>query len=393
VFRLEKTQSFGSLEGALKSFLPNREKVIQIPGTLDRAGMFGIDAASCQFLLTLVEEQPDLALRLSVGGLDSSAHLESLARHLFGFAAICCFDKIVDAQSKPVSNTIIRGCIDGWVTRMDSGKLGEIIRGRSVTLACVSNGPREFIRPLYALEENRGLQPCTAFQSFTRDMLSKCGASDVLTIREVDALGELLFELFRNTDEHASLDERGNQKSEPRFRAISASYREMQITDTTSYFGGDLTLQSYIGKLVASSKGAQKLKFFELSVVDNGPGLAARWIADKGTKEGTSIVDVTIDEELNAVYECFEKYNTTKTDAGAGQGLTKVVNRLSSLNAFMRLRTGRLALYQTFSSKDIVTGKVAFRPVQINAQRALKRATGTCYTICIPLMVGDANGR
>ncbi len=391
MLRLEKSPTFASLETTLSSFVAAREKFIQIPGSLDRAGMFGVDAASCQLLLTLSHENPALLLRLSAAVKDVPEHIESLSRNLFGFAALTCFPKIIDAQSQLVGHSVIQRCVDRCVAAMDSGPLSELIRGRSMQFTCTSSGSREFIRRLYAVQEVRGLQPCGEFQKLTQDMVAMCGAGSALTARQVDGLGELLFELFRNTDEHGQLDEHGDQKEPPRFRSILASYREIQISDTPKYFGNELAFQSYIGRLVARAKKNKKLRFFELSVVDNGPGLAARWLGGNDANLSRLINSISLEDELKAVHSCFAKYNTTKSDAGAGQGLTKVVNRLSSLDAFFRLRTGRLALYQSFYSKDLAAGKAAFNPVQVNSQRSLRRMAGTCYTICIPLNSGDPN--
>ena len=86
--------------------------------------------------------------------------------------------------------------------------------------------------------------------------------------------------------------------------------------------------------------------------------------------------------ELEATLECFKKHVTTKDSVTSGMGLHNAVQALNKLKAYVRLRTGRVCLYQAFQGQDQV---VEFNPKNWSGDRELVAAEGTVFTICIPV--------
>jgi hypothetical protein len=83
-----------------------------------------------------------------------------------------------------------------------------------------------------------------------------------------------------------------------------------------------------------------------------------------------------------ATLDCFKKHFTTKDSSTSGMGLHNAIQALNKLKAFVRLRTGRLCLYQTFQGHDQV---VEYNPKKWDGDSELAAAEGTVFTICIPV--------
>lgn len=77
-----------------------------------------------------------------------------------------------------------------------------------------------------------------------------------------------------------------------------------------------------------------------------------------------------------------QKHVTTKDSVTSGMGLHNAVQALNKLKAYVRLRTGRVCLYQAFQGQDQV---VEFNPKNWSGDRELVAAEGTVFTICIPV--------
>ena len=394
--RIDRTQNFEKLEKALAAFRANMDFEVQLPSGLDRSGFFGIDAACCQYLLTIVRQKPDLKLRLGAA-TGQADFLDTVSRYLFGLGALATFARFADQKGADVSAGTILNFLNSRVAQMDAGNFRNLVKGRGLVLACMSNASTENINTLYSAPFARSLHHFEHYQRLIQTCVDACGAGKLIHARYNSTLGELVYELFRNTDEHAGFDESGNDYDAARFRAIGIAYREIPMDALGLYFGSDLGIQSYLSRLIAKSKssneapGSVKLRFLELTVIDNGPGLARRWLSFQG--KGGTLDKLTPQIELEAVKACFKKYNSTKSDRGAGQGLTKVAVILHKLNAFMRLRTGTLALYQGFRDEELRGQNTVINLRQYANQRRLANAVGACYTICIPLLPEAGSGK
>jgi hypothetical protein len=158
-------------------------------------------------------------------------------------------------------------------------------------------------------------------------------------------LGAILHELFKNTHEWARTDE----TEVPLLRSVRGilaqghSWTEQEAIEAAE---GSQALHNYLlAPGLPSPEG--RLRFLELSVFDSGPGLARRWLAEfpKGAADPGS---PTPEEEYRACMECFVRWNTSTRAGHKGLGLHEVMQTLSRLGAFFRVRTGHLSLYRDF---------------------------------------------
>jgi hypothetical protein len=91
---------------------------------------------------------------------------------------------------------------------------------------------------------------------------------------------------------------------------------------------------------------------------------------------------------LAAVIDCFKKNATSKRHGDYGQGLPLVIKLLREKRGFLRLRTGRLSLYEDYSRPvgdpdsppDLQGGYLPDKSV-----RTLSRVEGTLVTLLVPL--------
>jgi hypothetical protein len=81
------------------------------------------------------------------------------------------------------------------------------------------------------------------------------------------------------------------------------------------------------------------------------------------------------------VHECFIPGNTSDGEYGLGEGLPNVLESLASLKAFLRVRTGRLCLEQSFFNG---ANKFALEHWQPKTP-ILKDTIGAQFTAIIPL--------
>ncbi|WP_175185082.1 hypothetical protein [Achromobacter animicus] len=205
--------------------------------------------------------------------------------------------------------------------------------------------------------------------------------------RDNTAIGTLIYELFKNTDEHATFDEAGK----PYIRNIRALMAKFIAYDRDAhheqFVSDDPMFSAYLAQNSAARAAAspggnsplQRTSFLELTVLDTGPGLVRRWMSRYGAP---STQEFSIDAEVDIVKHCFALHATTKDTNASGGGLTYVLKTLSELNAFLRLRTGRICLVQDFSNTQSST----FQPTHwLDNQKELSYTAGASYSIVIPL--------
>jgi hypothetical protein len=131
-------------------------------------------------------------------------------------------------------------------------------------------------------------------------------------------------------------------------------------------------------------RAASDAAFLEMTVFDTGPGLVRRWLGKNDP--GKSLDDIDIESEVRVVQQCFEQHATTKDSQVSGHGLSLVLSALKELNAFLRLRTGRVCLVQDFSA---LKASSQFTPKHwLRGRHQLAKVAGASYSIIIPLSRG-----
>lgn len=397
---LPSQTTFSGLEQFLHDLRQSPGQDLRLPVQVSRGGSFSFSAVAVQAIATWARLHPGVRrLKVASQFADEPATRDRLAGTLFGMSGLY-FAQEVLAGDQVISRSDALETVSPRVFAMQDYRFRDTLRGTSVALCCFEGARLEFVQSLYALPR-RGtpdvttIRSASEFRSIVTRMLEACSAAALrsLTGSQLDVLAQLIHQLFKNADVHTVTDAAGHlYKSGVR----GVQVREVVIGDESAFshfVAGDRALHAYLTKLgrrelvreqgdrgkMSRLKEWQSSAFLELTVFDTGPGLALRWLSNRHGV--TQYSDVDLDAELDAVKECFQLHATTHAAPMKGDGLPIALRALKELRAFMFLRTGRLALYQDFTSGE----HTAFSPRSRYGTKRLSEAVGATYSICFPL--------
>nr|WP_315475950.1 hypothetical protein [uncultured Undibacterium sp.] len=371
----------------------DKAEIVRIPTSLKYGGGIGVSAALIQFLASWSRQQSTPVLRLYPSP-DTENTFQSLAREPHGMAALYFSQKIEDSNQESFSPKHGLTFVVPQIVAMQSGDYQNTMHGRGIFLACFANARNEFIHPFYSKGSSESLRGREDFHTLAEQLIKTYAPSANRTIsdRSFNAISNLLYELFRNTDEHARTDEFGDAYAR-NLRGVMVkfvTYSEKAISSEIN--PDDIAQNMFMLRTLANQKthkdedGKQKsakdASFIELTVFDTGPGLVRRWLQKNEATKNTK--DLHIEDEVKFVRKCFEQHSTTKDGRGSGHGLTLVLRCLGELSAFLRLRTGRVCLVQDFSS--LSSAGAEFNPRHWLKERPeLPLVSGAAYSVIIPM--------
>jgi hypothetical protein len=363
------------------------EDHIRLPVSMSYGGFLGIDASLAQLVITWARAREKSVLHLHADTIGALKHISELAKSAAGFTAlIMCSDvesENHDAIQKRTALTVITPLVEAMYEgdlKHTSSEKGA--RPKVINLFSINYARKEFIKPFYYGESDPKIQSQKWFSQ-----LIDLSSSAMHTKHErkgllrsgLPALGSVLFELILNADQHSVKDVNG-VKYKKGLRGTSVKTSRIKKQDASLYSDREPEFARFILKNIVM--GEDVLDFLEISVIDSGPGLARRWLSAKEGRPLENLEELSIDEELQATLDCFKKHLTTKDSPTSGMGLHNAVQALNKLKAFVRLRTGRLCLYQAFQGNE---HEVDYNPKRWSGDSELTAAEGTVFTICIPV--------
>jgi hypothetical protein len=380
-------EHFEEMLGAVRS-----DRELSLPTHMNHDGSWGMEASITQLLLTWarVHEFPRLSTYIS----DSKPafrdeHLAELGKRMHGVAALYLATRVVSREGTKIPDE------EFWAhcyPTLDAIRRCDIYSGDQVSktyprrfssiaaqFMCLHGTPYEFPRSLYDTPIRKDSLSRSQFRSL---LLSVVGGSPFLTEfferheSQLQSLATILYELFQNTNDHAYDDLKG-QSFERNVRGFVVKDHSGDLNDGTldamrsqnSFFNKYL---SFCGSLFRK-KGRKRYEFLEISVVDGGLGLAQQF-------SRTPLSQISEEHEGRVTVDCFKQGVSSKGPSSRGEGLYEVWNALRELRGFIRLRTGRVCLFQTFE-KGLAT-PTAFK--NWSSSKSLNHASGTSVTIIIP---------
>lgn len=329
---------------------------------------------------------------------------QNLGKTHHGVVAILGASDILLANKKPLPPEMCRMLIDDIMeftyppakTRLARATmLPGIWRGRSVLFLCTYKRNQEFPPHLYHVSEHK--KPEVKDPLDFRSLISRV----IEALRQhhqsltnppgniQTQVGEIIHELFKNTDEHARYDVKGDRISNA-IRGISAA---LHINLGKSILGlsqepNDSPIKEYFTRFESSGNYTNQ-SYLELNVFDNGPGLGEKWV-------GKPVSDLTVNEEWSAVQSCWGKGATTSDRLNKGYGLYRVASTLSDCRGFLRIRTGRFSLYRDFSTHPFPDSSIdpaedLFSPKKLTMMDSITRSVAyegaTLLTPCNGLLL------
>lgn len=397
---LPRQTSFADLEQFLRDVRRSAGQDLKLPIQISHGGAFSFPAVALQGIATWARlHEGKRRIQLAPNFADDANTRARVAATLFSMSGLYFAHEVV-AGGQIIPRYKALEAVAPRVFAMQDYQYQDTLRGPNTALCCFEGAKLEFLHSLYVVPrrgtpEATTIRSASEFASILPRMLDACaaGSSSALTDAQTLALAQLVHQLFKNADVHTASDAAG-RLYDGGVRGIQV--REVRIANEATFaafVSDDRALHAYLSKLGRrqlirrqGEKGMEahlhawsSLSFIEISVFDTGPGLALRWLArHKGINR---YEEVDRDEELDAVKACFQLHATTHSAAMKGDGLPIALGAMRELRAFMFLRTGRLALFQDFSSGE----HSEFTPRHRYGQRHLAEAAGATYSICFPL--------
>ncbi|CAN5173849.1 hypothetical protein BH09PSE3_BH09PSE3_17400 [soil metagenome] len=334
----------------------------------------GGEASMVQALVSWAQRQKCPTLRTYAARADDP-QIQTLVNHLTGLSAVLLSDETQAGNGMDITDEAFRLAESRYLALVDDPAES---RGPQCEILCADHLSFPFSPYLY---DKSGLEPILRSEVAFKELARLIVAAGVMrsspeASRLIAAIGSALFELFKNTEDHAKLDVSGNVPSRA-LRGIHARRHDRTREDLDELARGTPTMAPFFASLQAPA-GRKGIRFAEFSVFDSGPGLAARW-----RKEQPEML--TDEQELGAIAECFEHRKTTKDSSGRGVGLPLVIDALKKRRGFLRLRTGRQSLFVDFSDQRDLEFGSAPRFSHFSTRRKMALATGTLITFIMPL--------
>lgn len=255
-------------------------------------------------------------------------------------------------------------------------------RGPQIEIVCADHLGRSFPTTLYDFSIDS--KPTPKPESGLSDLTGKIARATMPAEQARGETAELelalagaLYELFRNTHEHARHDLAGNFIKRS-LRAVQARRHSITPRALARIAEDTPALAAYCRRL-QPRPGRAQLQLLEVSVLDSGPGLAARWLGRELTAADRGGV------ELDAVKACFAKGASTKPRPGAGMGLPNLIDVGRKSNGFLRLRTGAQSLCADLGAEGEQPLGTTPGLVALHGERIIARASGTLWTLLLPI--------
>lgn len=342
---MPKTMTVDDAEAMLGSIANGAGDFVRIP-THGKHLHAGGEAATVQAHITWARDRDFTKLATwIVDADDPDGQIRSLSRQFYGLSAILLSDEIRDRSGRDITATVREAGLDRLRT-LQSERPRAASRGPQYEIICADHMGVSQPRLLYEMDtEGQGrLKGIASFETVARQIIATVLPRQ--TGAELDrgftaALGSTLYELFRNTEVHARLDD-GRRRLRRSLRCVQARLHGVTPTAIAAIVAKSPPLARYVESLRPARQQAAQIQLIEISVIDSGPGLAAAFT-------GRSLVDLPHSEELKAVTACFGKHATRKSSATAGLGLPNVIDTLRDRGGFLRIRTGKQALYADLS--------------------------------------------
>lgn len=357
---------------------------LKIP-TRPKLGSPTAEASFIQMLLTWAfnRKQP---LLVSYAKNSEDPQLRTLANTTFGLAAILCAERIRSGDGRTELTEPLRA-IAYEQLKLLAGTDTEAVakrRGISLEVLCADHLSMGNPRLLYNVDSEGAphLRDERNFQSFAKFLIHRAippAYQHILSSDEIKSIGTMVFEIFKNTHQHALHDLQGDRVSRS-IRGLLARHYLVPREKQNEWAKSSPQLATFFSNSEAATLKGGRLQVLEISIFDSGIGFAQRLA-------GRTLATMSNKEEHQFVLDCFKKNISTKTKMGYGQGLPMVLRLLHRHRGLFRIRTGRLSLHADLSSPQRPIAEIPrFFDDNGNVEPAsLSPVRGTLINILLPL--------
>lgn len=368
--------------GACESLLQELEQTTQdVSISLPKKGSFlavGNEAALCQFIISWSQKAQHPILKTTLKETRGYDEAASLTQHMYGLVSILCSEK-TELMTGGDCTEFLQAKAFNTLSNLQGPEPETALKGPQFLTLCADHFEKKYPFLFYKKlgPNDFEIRNRSDFRSVAKSILN-----DVLRKNRIetwhnefsDSFGSVLFEVFKNTEDHALLDLRGKVLTKS-MRGIYVRFFGIPIASIPNIASGFAPLEDYLSSRAKCSNGKQ-LQMLELSIFDSGIGFAQSWTR-------RPLESLTIEAEIDAVQACFSE-QTRKSRKEFGQGLPHVLRLLNQRHGFLRLRTGRLSLYQDcFDPRELESS--ILRTHQTAQGPTFPIARGSLLTFLIPV--------
>lgn len=229
-----------------------------------------------------------------------------------------------------------------------------LIISNTASLLCSDDYSKGLPSQLYKKQQEQKLVTAEDFRGVIKELLHSTTIYSSFENQEpekIDEIGTIIYELFKNTEDHAKTSEKGRIISDSTRGIFSKFYENSELRLKLNNKKILNPAERYAATLQSTKKNSYGMQiqeppllgFIEISVFDSGPGLAARWLGRTLDQSDTKV-------ELEAIAKCFEKGNSSSLSISRGFGLWKVLQSIKGLRGFIRIRTNHAHIFRQYSS-------------------------------------------
>lgn len=335
-------------------------EVLQLPvKTKGYAISFGGLASAIQAVNTWARISNVRALKLTKG--ESINAVEDMINKPHKFVAGMFAKSIMLANEaevdlRPQINSAAKQAIENQAQSQFGQQRGGLCWFAFVDHSSKGFDPNFYIAKADAIPEPR--QP-EQFKAIIQKMIGKAmaapGGGKDIAADDLDALGRIFYELFLNTHEHGTRDRIRKTWLKPGVRIVYVQGINFSKIRTKGAIENQPILSHYFQAVSKRHMTDGQSRFVEIGIVDSGLGYCDRWVADK--QSGEKYENITIEDEYSIFKQCFNFRQTSTSKDSKGNGLPIVMDRLTKLGGFMRIRSGRLGLFRNFISSPYLPGE------------------------------------
>jgi hypothetical protein len=346
MIKVKKQISSDEVEILISDLYKNKLSEIQLPSSFEKQDFSQVPQI-IQFISTALRLDQHKQLIINIEGLPSGEEASDIMNDPAIFAAFLFFwNNGILNSAKELIKKYLWDERDILLEAMQSFKYG---KGNKSFAACLDHLPNNLgiVKSWYS--GNDFISSERDLDAFLYKTLTKVGSFSSSYMKKsagpiVEDLEIILFELLKNTDEHARTDEFGNILT-PNIRGVYSTLHRNSKNDFLVKNKNNVGLRNYFDNVNIKENDFEQVIFLEISVFDSGPGLTTKY--SKKALDTISII-----EEVEYLKECLTKNKTSATGElklKKGKGLDKVLRTLNN-KGFIKIRSGRTCLF-----RDLVT--------------------------------------
>lgn len=332
------------------------------------------DASRLQMLVTLARRRLESDFLDIHPNASEEAAIESVCGYAPGIAAVRIAKGIRLGEITINRRDTLKAAAEK-MQATDAEKFEKVIRGRTLDLICVSGSKVQYLRPLFSAH---GIVKEHAEMSETMHTLARIinqQSQERVPESLLSSLGLFSTELIKNTQEHAISDHTGKPYL-AHVEGMIFGWTRLNEKLFFEDFSGNTKLKKYWNdESYTTESGVSSLRFFEVSYFDSGPGLVSRFT-------GRPIGEMSLEEERAFLMKCLKHKTTSKPQDAAGEGLPSVLRELKKVGGLIRIRSGRLSIFNAFSTENTQSELFDFEDW---SSTPLAAAEGAVISILVPL--------